>query len=188
MKLARWGIIVAAITVGALASSGAFAATLQQYTFTGRGTAVTAAFTYDGIGNALYLDGNGVTSLAQSFAFHGVGQYNTGSTFCTVTRLDGSTEPGVNLVFVRSKTVILNNNTSAGTIFEKGWSGSGCTGSDGAFSIKETDLVTGGTGIYKNAFGSVTFSESGVTLAAPSGGAGIFNFFKANGSASITLP
>jgi len=186
MKLARWGITVAAITIGALASSGAFAATVQQYTFTGRGTAVTAALTFDGIGNALYLEGSVVTSIAQSFTLRGVGQFNTGSTFCTVTRLDGSTEPGINLVFVRSKTVILDAN--AGAIFERGSYGSGCTGSDGAFSINETDLVTGGTGIYKNAFGSVTFSESGITLAAPSSGSGIFNFFRAKGSVSITLP
>ena len=168
-----------------LAVSSTAQAKVVNFTTVFKASTVSAAFTYNGKAPAGYFTASGTNSLGQSFTAQGVLEVTPGTTpGCTVTRLDGTTETGVDLVFVGSNEAISFPN---GFLFDEGTSASACIGSDGDFSGTLNDKIVGGTGAYKGATGTLVPKFSGTTLAAPVAGS-FFQAFKGKATYNIILP
>jgi hypothetical protein len=159
-------------------------AEVLDFTTTFKVTSVSAAFSYDGKAPAGYFSASGRSSLGQSFTAQGVIEFTPGATPCTVTRLDGTTETGVDLKFVGSNEAI---SFPDGFLFDEGTSASACIGSDGAFSGTVNDTIVGGTGAFKGATGTLVPHFRGTTLAAPMPGSS-FQAFKGKAAYHVILP
>jgi hypothetical protein len=100
-----------------LAEGSSAQAKVVAFTTVFKVTSVSAAFSYDGKAPAGYFTASGTNSLGQSFTAHGVIEFFPGTTSCTVTRLDGTTEAGVDLALVHSNEAISFPN---GFLFDEG--------------------------------------------------------------------
>jgi hypothetical protein len=167
-----------------LAAAPTAQALVLDFTTVFKATAVSANFSYDGVAPAGNYTASGTNSLGQSFTSQGVVEYAIGTTPCTVTRLDGTTETGVDLVLVGNNEAISFPN---GFLFDEGTSASGCIGADGAFSGEVNDTIVGGTGAYKGATGTLVPHFSGTTLTEPLPGS-FFQAFEGKATYHIHLP
>ncbi len=190
------GIVVLALSVGVFLAPKADAKTFKG-TFHSRGTAVSmgGSFSFDTAdttSTAALGTGSGTSIfpkkpiLGGAYSFQSVSEYSEGTTSCSFTGVFGESETGVNLDFIGSASAV---DGPLGSTFYGGASGSGCINlTSGEFTVTETDTLFAGTGIYKGATGSSTYTEVGFTLAPPAGGLGFFQWAEANGKTSVTLP
>jgi hypothetical protein len=118
----------------------------------------------------------------------GVTELSVGSTPCSFTGVFGEAEAGVNTNLVGA---VFSEDKLLGSLFFSGTSGSGCfSPTTGAFTFTQSNAIFAGTGVFKGATGSGTYTLTGFTLGPPAA-AGAFGFFqwsRANGKETITLP
>ena len=156
----------------------------------GQGTDLTSAFSFDGVAPAVSIVSTGKDNLGGTFNIQDVGEYSFTATSCTAP--DGTA--GTTFFLVQSAAVI---NYKGGQIYTSGTAAagnSGCTSSTtpgtGSFGLTETVSVTGGSGKFAHASGSITFTVVGTGLAAPGsppGALGTFGAFQYIMSGSVTF-
>ena len=153
----------------------------------GQGTALTSAFSFDGVAPALSIISTGKDNIGGTFNAQDVGEYSFTATSCTAP--DGSA--GTKFVLVQAAAV---TNYKSGQIYLSGTAAAGNSGcgsnTTGSFGLTETSSVIGGTGKFANASGSITVTVTGTTLAAPGippGKLGDFNTFQDTFSGSVTF-
>jgi hypothetical protein len=181
-------VIVAGVIAALLISSNpsAFAKTVTVKG-SGQGASLTSAFSFDGVRPAGSIVSTGKDNLGGTFNDQDVGEYTFTATSCTAP--DGSA--GIELFLVQAAAVI---NYKSGQIYTSGMATAGNSGcaskTTGSLGLTETQSVTGGTGKFANASGSITFTITGTRLAAPGsppGTFGVFNGFQDTFSGSVTF-
>ena len=118
----------------------------------------------------------------------GVTELSVGSTPCSFTGVFGEAETGVNTSLVGA---VFSEDKLLGSLFFSGTSGSGCfSPTTGAFTFTQSNALFAGTGAFKNATGSGSYTLTGFTLGPPpaAGAIGFFQWSRANGKETITLP
>jgi hypothetical protein len=150
------------------------------------GTDLTSAFSFDGVAPALSIVSTGKDNIGGRFNSQNVGEYSFTADSCTAP--DGTA--GTTSVPVQSAGVF---NYKDGQIYTSGTAGAGtgCNSSTtGSFGLTQTVSVTGGSGEFANASGSITFTVVGKGLAAPGsppGALGLFGAFRYTTSGSVTF-
>ena len=118
----------------------------------------------------------------------GVTELSVGSTRCTFTGVFGEAETGVNTSLVGA---VYAQDGLLGSLFYSGTSGNGCFSlTTGAFTFTESNVIFAGTGVFKGATGSGSFTLKGFTLGPPpaTGAFGFFQWARGNGKITVTLP
>jgi hypothetical protein len=181
-------VIVAGVIAVLMISSNpsAFAKTVTVKG-SAQGTGLSSALSFDGVAPALSIISTGKDNLGGTFNTHDVGEYAFTATSCRAP--DGSL--GTQFVLVQAALV---TNYKSGQIYGSGTAAtdnSGCeSNTSGSFVLTETSSIAGGTGEFANATGSITFTVTGTTLAAPGsppGKLGNFNAFQDTFTGSVTF-
>jgi hypothetical protein len=190
------GILVLALSVGLFLAPVADATTFKgtihfKATYVSIGGSLSFN-TADTASTAVYGTGSLIAIfptkpiLGGTFNNTGVGEVLVGTTACSFTGVFGEAEMGVKTSLIGSVTA---SDGPVGSTFFVGASESGCVSlTTGAFTSTETDTLFAGTGVYKGATGSSTYTSVGFTLAAPAAGFGFFQWARGNGKTTITLP
>jgi hypothetical protein len=186
-KLAIGAGVIALLIISSNPSAFAKTVTVKGL---GEGTDLTSAFSFDGVAPALSIISTGKDNLGGTFNVQDVGEYSFTATSCTAP--DGTA--GTTSFLVQSAAVI---NYKNGQIYTSGMAAAGNSGCDssttpgtGSFGLTETVSVTGGSGKFANASGSITFTVVGNGLAAPGttpGKLGSFGAFRYTTSGSVTF-
>jgi hypothetical protein len=155
----------------------------------GQGTDLTSAFSFDGAAPAQSIVSTGKDNIGGAFNIQDVGEYSFTADSCTAP--DGSA--GTAIFLVQSAEVI---NYKGGQLFLSGTAtadNTGCASSTtpgtGSFGLTETQTITGGTGKFAHASGSITSTVVGTGLAAPGnppGKLGSFGALQYTTSGSVT--
>ena len=118
----------------------------------------------------------------------GVSELSVGSTPCTFTGVFGEAESGVNTSLVGA---ICAQDGLLGSLFYSGTSANGCfSPTTGAFISTQSNVIFAGTGVFKGATGSGSYTLKGFTLGPPpaTGAFGFFQWSRASGKITVTLP
>jgi hypothetical protein len=110
------------------------------------------------------------------------------STSCSFTGVFGEAEAGVKTKLVGA---VFSEDKLLGSLFFSGTSGSGCfSPTTGAFTFTQSNALFAGTGVFEGATGSGSYTLTGFTLGPPpaAGAFGFFQWSKADGKETITLP
>jgi hypothetical protein len=169
---------LALLTVG---SSPAFAKSVKG---SGHNTSVTTNFSYDGIAPALLFTGSGNDNIGGSYDLQGVNEFSATATPCTTS--DGN--PGLTFNLVESDGAGTYNGGQLYFTAVGATAGSYCLTATGEFTGSVTYDVSGGSGKFAHASGSVTITFKGQTLAAPGsppGSRGVFGAAKFTESGSV---
>ncbi len=174
------GVIVALIA----SNPNAFAKTVKMKG-SDQGTTLTANFSFDGVASAISIIFTGKDNLGGEFNGQDVGEYSFTGSSCTAP----DSSAGIQFVLVQAQEVI---NYEDGQLYSSGvgaGDGTGCaSNTTGSYGLTETHTVTGGTGKFASASGSITGSITGKTLAAPGSppaSLGEFTGFQATVSGSV---
>ena len=184
LKTRNRGRVIAVLMISS--NSSAFAKTVKVKG-SGQGTGLSSAFSFDGAAPASSIIWTGKDNLGGTYNAHDVGEYAFTTTSCTAP--DGS--PGTQFFLVQAATV---TTYKGGQIYGSGTAStdnSGCANTtSGSFGLTETSSIAGGTGEFANASGSLTFTVTGTTLAAPGnppGKFGLFSGFQNTFTGSVTF-
>jgi hypothetical protein len=171
-----------------LVSAGGAEAKTVKVKGSAQGTDLTSAFSFDGVAPALSIVSTGKDSIGGVFNDQDVGEYSFTANSCTAP--DGS--PGIAFFLVQAAEVI---NYRDGQLYLSGAASADNTGCSsnttpgtGSFGLTETQTVTGGTGKFAHASGSLTSTVVGTGLAAPGnppGKLGSFGAFQYTLSGSV---
>lgn len=164
-----------------IVGSNAFAKSVRG---SGHNTSVTTNFSYDGITPALLFTGSGSDNIGGPYQLQGVNEFSATATPCTTS--DGNS--GLTFNLVESDGAGTYNGgqvyfTAVGTT-----AGSYCLTATGEFTGSVTYDVSGGTGKFAHASGSLTITFKGQTLAAPGsppGSRGVFGAARFTESGSV---
>jgi hypothetical protein len=198
-KLAIGAGVIALLIISS--NPNAFAKTVTV-NGSGQGTDLTSAFSFDGVAPALSIVSTGKDNIGGTFNTQDVGEYSFTATSCTAP--DGTA--GTAFILVQAAAVINYRDGTDGKDGKDGKDGqlylsgtsatgnSGCTSSTtpgtGSYGLTETQSITGGTGKFAHASGSITFTVVGTGLAAPGsppGALGSFGAFQYTTSGSVNF-
>jgi hypothetical protein len=176
--------IMAGIIAAVIASNhNAFAETIKVKG-SEAGTSVTVNFSFNGVTPANYSTFTGSDNIGGPFSAQQIADFSldTGSGMAP----DGSA--GTVAVLIQSTEV---DSYNPGQLYSTGVgaaAGSGClSNTTVSFGLTVILSVTGGTGKFANASGSLTYTETGTILAAPgSPGSGLFGAFQATRTGAVT--
>jgi hypothetical protein len=191
------GIAVLALSIGSFLVQTADAGTFKG-TFSSKCTDVS-------INGLLSFDGS--TTSSESLAtcsinsifptkpilggpsdLQGVTEFSVVGASCTFTGVFGEAETGVTTSAVGA---LYAQNGLLGSLFYSNTLGTGCLSlTTGAFTFTETNAIFAGTGVFKGATGTGSFTLKGFTLGpAPATGAfGFFQWARGNGKINVHLP
>jgi hypothetical protein len=191
------GIAVLTLSAGLLLATAAQAETFKcRSTNTGTAVSIGGSFSFDGSTTSIaalntfagHTECKDKESLSGDFHGQGVNEYNIGTTPCSFTGIFGESENGLDTTLVGIVYAIDGPN---GSTFYSGKTESGCfSPTTGAFRATETDQLFAGTGVFKGATGTTTYTVRGFVLGPPpaTGALGFFEWFRIKGTSTITLP
>jgi hypothetical protein len=157
---------------------------------TATGTAVSANFDFDDPGEgtpAFYVHGEG-KGKSGGFSYQALVEVAPDGNQCTVTGRTPNAGSEFKLVTPDARVAVFRYASTGDLLFTKATDATLCADSSGSYSASTTNEITGGTGKFAGASGTVTTTENGAFLTSDASKKRSFGWFHSDIVTCLILP